>query len=215
MSDDPSSTDGWVVISGCSGGGKSALLLEFARRGYLTVDEPGRRIVNEALQGDGRALPWVDAAAFAHRAVSLALADRAALGRSTDRVFFDRGLVDAAAALERVTSQPVLARLAGVHRYHRRVFLTPPWPEIYVTDEARRHGLDAALEEYEHLLGVYPALGYDAVVLPKTGVSERADFILGALPPLGRRPSQNSPRAPTSKSGPGTVASPDSWSTDR
>jgi predicted ATPase len=34
----------WVVISGCSGGGKSALLSEFARRGYRTVDEPGLRI---------------------------------------------------------------------------------------------------------------------------------------------------------------------------
>ena len=181
----------WVVISGCSGGGKSTLLSELARRGYLTVEEPGRRIVKQELAGDGRALPWVDGAAFAHRAVSLALADRAALGASTDWVFFDRGLIDAAAGLERQTGRPALESLGDAHRYHRRVFLTPPWPEIYVTDEERRHELDTALQEYGHLLKVYPSLGYDVVVLPKVSVVERAEFILDSLEPGGPRPSQN------------------------
>ena len=37
-------SDRFVVISGCSGGGKSTLLSELGRRGYGTVEEPGRRI---------------------------------------------------------------------------------------------------------------------------------------------------------------------------
>ena len=197
MPDEPSA-DRWVVVSGCSGGGKSTLLVELARRGYLTVDEPGRRIVKQAIEGDGQALPWVDGAAFARQAVSLALADRAVLGRSADWVFFDRGLIDATAGLERETGQPALARLGEDHRYHRRVFLTPPWPEIYVTDDERRHGLEAALREFEHLLQVYPSLGYQVVILPRVSVFERADFILDTLGALGRGPSQNAPRAPTS-----------------
>jgi predicted ATPase len=181
---EPSSpTNRLVVISGCSGGGKSTLLLELARRGYPTVEEPGRRIVRQELEGDGRALPWVDGAAFARRAISLSLADRAAVGRPTNWVFFDRGLVDAAAALERITGRPALATHASRHRYHRRVFLTPPWPEIYVTDGERRHGLDAALGEYDHLLEVYPSLGYEVTILPKAPVCERADIVLAALHP--------------------------------
>ncbi len=68
------------------------------------------------------------------------------------------------------------------HRYHRRVFLTAPWPEIYTTDPERRHGLDSALAEYSRLLEVYPSLGYEVSVLPKVGVTERADFVLSALP---------------------------------
>ncbi|WP_410012764.1 AAA family ATPase [Sodalis sp. C49] len=31
-----------IVISGCSGGGKSTLLAELKRRGYTVVEEPGR-----------------------------------------------------------------------------------------------------------------------------------------------------------------------------
>src|ERR1700731_4002644 len=49
--------------------------------------------------------------------------------------------------------------LSQSHRYHRRVFLTPPWPEIYVTDPERRHGLEKALAEYCRLLEVESALG--------------------------------------------------------
>lgn len=171
----------FVVISGCSGGGKSTLLAEFGRRGYATVEEPGRRIVKEELASAGSALPWKDGAAFARRAIAMALADRASAAGSSGWVFFDRGLIDAASGLEHLTGEPVLAALARSHRYHRRVFLAPPWPEIYVTDAERRHGLDAALAEYSRLLQVYPSLGYDVSVLPKVGVAERADFVLGML----------------------------------
>jgi predicted ATPase len=61
------------------------------------------------------------------------------------------------------------------------VFLAPPWPEIYVTDPERQHGLDTAMIEYQHLLSVYPDLGYEVIILPKVGVPERADFVLRAL----------------------------------
>jgi predicted ATPase len=171
----------FVVISGCSGGGKSTLLIELGRRGHATVEEPGRRIVKEELKGEGSALPWIDAVAFVRRAVAMALADRASAAALDGWVFFDRGLIDAAAGLQHLTGEPVLAALGQSHRYHRRVFLTPPWPEIYVTDSERRHGLNAAVAEYQRLLDVYPSLNYEVTILPKVSVHERADFVLHAL----------------------------------
>jgi predicted ATPase len=173
--------DRFVVISGCSGGGKSALLAELAARGYPVVEEPGRRIVQEELAANGAALPWVDGAAFARRALAVALADRVAARRLSGWVFFDRGLIDAAAGLQHLTREPALDRIGPLHRYHRRVFFTPPWPEIYATDAERRHDLDAAIAEYDRLLSAYPSLGYEVIALPKVGVSERADFILHTL----------------------------------
>lgn len=173
--------DRFVVISGCSGGGKSTLLEELARRGYATVEEPGRRIVREETARGGAALPWVDLAAFARRAIDMALADREAAANRDGWVFFDRGLVDAAAALEHVTGEPALETYGRVHRTHAQVFLTPPWPEIYAHDAERRHDLAAALDEYERLLDAYPLLGYETVILPKVGVAERAAFILRRL----------------------------------
>lgn len=171
----------FVVISGCSSGGKSSLLAELGRRGHAVVEEPGRRIVKEELARNGSALPWADAAAFLRRAVAMALVDRAAASASDGWVFFDRGLIDAIAGLQHVTGEPALAQLAQSHRYHRRIFLAPPWPEIYVKDSERRHGLDLAVAEYERLLEVYASLGYELTILPKLGVAQRADFVLGML----------------------------------
>lgn len=167
----------FVVISGCSGGGKSTLLTELGRRGHFIVEEPGRRIVKQELQECGSALPWTDAVAFARRAIAMALEDRASADALNGWVFFDRGLIDAAAALQHLTGELVLTALAREHRYHRTVFLTPPWPEVYQSDPERRHGLEVAEAEYSRLLEVYPALGYEISLLPKVSVSERADFI--------------------------------------
>jgi predicted ATPase len=169
------------MISGCSGGGKSTLLAELARRGFAIVEEPGRRIVREELAITGTALPWVDGAAFARKSMAVALADYEAVGRTTGLVFFDRGLIDAAAALQHLTCEPALDHIGSLYRYHRRVFFTPPWPEIYATDAERRHGLDDGIAEYDRLLRVYPSRGYEVIVLPKVGVSERADFVLQTL----------------------------------
>ena len=175
------SVDRFVVISGCSSGGKSTLIAELGKRGHAVVDETGRRIVKEELASGGSALPWVDRIAFARRAITMALADRAAVGSLDGWVFFDRGLIDAVAALEHITGKPVLTALGQANRYHRRVFLAPPWPEIYETDPERRHGLDVALAEYSRLLETYPSLGYEVLILPKVGVSERANFVLNTL----------------------------------
>lgn len=61
---------------------------------------------------------------------------------------------------------------------HQSVFLTPPWPEIYVNDVERQHGLAEAVAEYDRLIIAYRELGYETVVLPKVGVTDRAGSIL-------------------------------------
>ena len=96
-------------------------------------------------------------------------------------MYFDRGLIDAAANLQFITREPLLATLGQSHRYHRGVFLMPSWPEIYSTDPERRHSLEKARAEYRLLLENNPSLGYEVCIVPRIGVSERADFVLYAL----------------------------------
>ncbi len=170
-----------ILISGCSGGGKSTLLEAISRLGYATVPEPGRRIVAEELRQNGQALPWVNLHAFAERAIRMARSDLSASETAEGFVFFDRGLVDAAVALEFAGGPQYRALLAGKRHYARRVFLAPPWPEIYVTDPGRRHGLDAAQAEYQRLLRAFSELGYDTCELPKSPLEDRVNFVLGSL----------------------------------
>lgn len=170
-----------VVISGCSSGGKSTLVNEMSNRGYEIVEEPGRRIIAEERQRGGNALPWKDVEAYLRRAIDLARNDIAELSGTSRWAFCDRGLVDAAAGLAHITGEPISTHLGSEWTYHRKVFLAPPWPEIYVNDEERRHPLFEAVQEYERLLGVYPSVGYEVVILPKTDVRTRADFVLRHL----------------------------------
>ena len=65
--------DLWVVLSGCSGGGKSALLAAMARRGWTVYPEPGRQIVKQQALIGGPGLPWVDPVRFAELALSRAM----------------------------------------------------------------------------------------------------------------------------------------------
>ena len=173
-----SNTNHLIVISGCSGGGKSTLIAELARRGHAVIEEPGRRLLREELARGGTALPWADKAGFVRRILDLAVKDHVGAQRQDGPVFFDRSVVDALSALDHLTGEPALATLGGSYRYAQRVFLAPPWPEIYVTDDERRHAFAAAEREYHRLARDYPARGYEAIELLRLPVADPADFVL-------------------------------------
>ena len=172
-----------VVISGCSGAGKSTLLEALRRHGHATVEEPGRRVITEELRQDGDALPWADMERFLRKALQLAARDLEDVAGLTGLVFFDRGLIDAAAALERLYGVPLAQSLGDCAPYGSRVFLAPPWPAIYRTDTQRQHGLAEAEAEYAHLQATYRTLGYEIALLPKVSVEERVEFVLDRLHP--------------------------------
>lgn len=173
-------SDKLIVVTGCSGGGKSKLLAEMARRGYAVMPEPGRQIVREEqfLGGDG--LPWENAARFAELCISRGVHFYHLAQGVT---FFDRSCLDNIAALERAdvpltaTMQGVLARL----RYAHEVFCVPPWAEIFGQDAERKHSFEAAVEEYEYLTTFYAGHGYEVTLVPKLDVAARADWLEGKI----------------------------------
>jgi predicted ATPase len=61
-------------------------------------------------------------------AIEVSLADWATAEAGARWVFFDRGLIDAAAALEHLTGEPVVQSLGVVYRYNQRLF-GAPWLE--------------------------------------------------------------------------------------
>ncbi|MGJ8615870.1 MAG: AAA family ATPase [Sulfitobacter sp.] len=170
-----------VLITGCSGGGKSTLLLELEARGYATIPEPGRRIVAEEQAGTGKALPWVDMNAFARQALAMAKADLVEAQSEPDLVFFDRGLVDAAVALQFAGGEPYRRTIGNSLHYARTVFFAPPWPEIFSQDEERQHDFSSAVEEASRIEAALLDMGYDIRFLPLAPPKERADFVLAAL----------------------------------
>lgn len=177
-----------IVISGCSSGGKSTLLSKLARRGYPTVEEPGRQIVREALETGTDALPWVNPDAFVRRAIEIAAVSLDAVRTVDGPVFFDRSAVDALAHFERLSidTPDDLKTLGEACLYSNPVFFAPPWRELYVQDAERPLPFEEAVREHDWLAIAYPARGYRLITLPKASVPARADFVLNTLglPPI-------------------------------
>jgi predicted ATPase len=173
-----------IVMSGCSGGGKSSLLAELGRRGHAIYEEPGRQVVKEQLYLGGDALPWANVARFVDLTVSRSIHNMVMAARSCRLSFFDRGIIDQIGGLEQIgLAVPAdLREAAHLLRYNRTAFFTPPWPEIFRTDSERRHSLEDASASYEPLKATYERMGYEVVELPKVTVALRADFILQRIP---------------------------------
>ncbi|MEX0285355.1 MAG: AAA family ATPase [Paracoccaceae bacterium] len=168
----------FILITGCSGGGKSTLLDALGRHGFAISPEPGRRVIASELAGSGGALPWVDMAAFASRAIETARADLEAAREFDGPVFFDRGLIDAAVACEHSGGPPAADTLGEVRHYAKQVFVVPPWKELFANDAARRHDFSAAVQEYDRILCALDDLGYDRFELPRVGVADRVEIVL-------------------------------------
>ena len=168
-----------IVLSGCSGGGKSSLLAELGWRGHAIYEEPGRQVVKEQLYLGGDALPWANVARFVDLTVSRSIHNMVMAARSGRLSFFDRGIIDQIAGLEQMgLAVPADLREAARRlRYNWTVFFTPPWPEIFRTDSERRQSFVDASASYEPLRATYERMGYEVVELPKLPVSLRADFI--------------------------------------
>ncbi|MEP3196730.1 MAG: AAA family ATPase [Lentilitoribacter sp.] len=170
-----------ILITGCSGGGKSTLLNALGGRGFAIVPEPGRRIVCEEKASSGKALPWVDLNAFSKRALAMANDDLIKANKTKDLVFFDRGIIDAALAIQYSGGPAYLKILGEKKHYAPEVFLAPPWPEIYKNDDDRKHGFDEAVDEYERIRSALLELGYNIHMLPKVSVNERVNYVLKTL----------------------------------
>ncbi|MBL0370731.1 AAA family ATPase [Rhizobium sp. KVB221] len=172
-----------IMLTGCSGGGKSTLLSELDRRGYHVFEEPGRQIVKEQDLIDGPALPWPNPEGFAELCLSRSMHNLALALKLGGQVFFDRGIVDALASFEHL-GLPVpehFSRAAERLRYCKTVFVLPPWPEIFTGDAERRHSADEAVDTYHDLVSTYERLGYELVAVPKVDAAARADFVLDHL----------------------------------
>lgn len=170
-----------VVISGGPGAGKTALLDELSRRGFACVAEVARRLIQEQVRDGGDALPWGDRARYCELMLTRSIESF----RENDSMvvtFFDRGIPDTL-CYARLVGLPE-ARIVEAcrrYRYARRVFLAPPWQEIYVVDEERRQSFDEAVRTYALMVRVYEECGYEVVEIPRVAVAERADFVLGVI----------------------------------
>lgn len=176
----PSFRPDFFVLTGASGGGKSSIIEALGARGFATVEEPGRRIVQEQLASGGDATPWQDRVAFRDLLFARSVEAFEAMANRPGPVFFDRGVVEAL-AYSRLLGLPVPEEWRAVVkccRYARTVLVTPPWRELFRNDAERRKSWDEVLDDYRITTAAWRAAGYELVEVPRAPMAERVTFVL-------------------------------------
>jgi predicted ATPase len=173
---------GLVVLTGGPGGGKSTLLAHLAGLGHAVAPEAGRAIIRDQATIGGRLRD--DPVAFAEVILTWEMrAYRAAVNGDARPVFFDRGVVDVAAAYLQL-GLPVPAHVCAAvseFRYAPTVFVAPPWRKVYVPDTERHQPWEEAVRTYDACGAAYERFGYTLVDLPFAPVEDRAAFLLARL----------------------------------
>jgi predicted ATPase len=159
--------------------GKTTLLMELRRRGFCCVDEVARDIIRQQVKDRGNALPWGDTMRYAELMHEYSVAAYREAGEEGP-VFFDRGIPDTLSYLRLIGRDipAVMEEDARRMRYNRKVFILPPWQEIYETDSERKQSWEEAVKTYRQLQRTYEEYGYQLVELAKNRVEERADLVL-------------------------------------
>jgi predicted ATPase len=172
----------FFVVTGGPGSGKSTLIDALERAGFARSIEAGRGIIQGQVAIGGTALPWSDWAAFAELMLSWEMRSYRWAQAQAGPVFFDRGVPDVVGYL-RLAGLPVpqhMEKAAEIFHYNRRVFIAPPWPEIFRQDRERKQDLDEAVRTYDAMVATYRDYGYVLVELPRAAVDERLRFVLAS-----------------------------------
>lgn len=169
-----------IVITGGPGTGKSTLIDELMKRGYYCLPEISRDITEIARSNGIEQLFLKNPMLFSEmllegRENQFKIADKTA----TDLVFFDRGIPDIQAYMNYISIDypPIYIEKGMKYRYDT-IFITPPWQEIYITDEVRYENFQQSLAIFNHLRKTYEKLNYHLIEVPFGSIDFRTNFIL-------------------------------------
>ena len=172
-----------VVIIGGPGTGKTTIIEGLLAKGFCCYPEISREVTLEAKKQGIEQLFLENPLLFSE----LLLEGRKkqfhnAQKEPHDIVFLDRGIPDVLAYMHYIgDSYPAFFDQACRDHIYTKIFLLPPWEDIYISDNERYENFEQAKLIYNHLTETYQKYGYDLIEVPKGTVEERISFILNQL----------------------------------
>lgn len=170
------------VITGGPGFGKTELIEELRKSGFRCSGEFACDLIETHLQSDGEILPWKNPKLFQQEVLKRRIAFYESVPDGMV-AFADRGITDqlAFARYHGFGAPEVLVQGALNYRYSSQVFVTPPWPEIFVNDTIRTETYEEAVLIHQSVIDTYSDLNYQLIELPLLSVAQRVKFLLKTI----------------------------------
>lgn len=166
-----------ILISGAPGTGKTRIIEELSNNGYRCHPEISRNIISHQIATDGNITPWQDLETFSQIVLQKRIAQFDNAEKEIE--FYDRGIIDIIAYMRKddLKINPDWIRIAKEYRYFNKVFIAPPWKEIYHKDDERMEDYHTSTDVHKFMVNTYKSFDYEVILIPKSKVSDRINFI--------------------------------------
>ncbi|MES2801199.1 MAG: AAA family ATPase [Bdellovibrionota bacterium] len=172
----------YYILAGTSGTGKSTTLKQLKEANFMCFDEAARSVLEEQLAIQGPALPSNSPLLFVQAMLNQNVKDFKNVAAVRSPVFFDRGMPDLVHYALRFNIDPTeFEKASKEYCYNKKVFMFPPWKDIFINDSVRKMTFEKSVEFHELLTKVYKELNYDLVEVPFGKIEDRVKFILGEI----------------------------------
>jgi predicted ATPase len=164
-----------IVLTGGPCTGKTTMLRELENRGFRTMPEIARALIQEQLDAGGNILPWINMSAFQEEALKrmIMLEKTSAPGIT----FFDRGIPDIVAycnAFDLPASALAKEKLAQCD--YEMVFILDRL--AYRQDKERKETDEEAQRIHQSIIAIYEQSPYPVIHVPVMPIAERIRFLL-------------------------------------
>ncbi|MCG9972528.1 AAA family ATPase [Christiangramia crocea] len=172
-----------IVITGGPGTGKSSIIHKLEEKGELCFHEVSREVILEAKKEGIDQLFLEKPLLFSQKLLEGRLDQfLEAKNMNSAHVFLDRGLPDVLAYMDYFnTDYPDLFHTTCKNYQYDKIFILPPWQEIYTSDNERYESFEEALKISSYLYSTYEKYGYEPIEVPKLAINERTEFILNKI----------------------------------
>tara|TARA_Y100001935_G_C17307082_1_gene513022 strand:+ start:1250 stop:1792 length:543 start_codon:yes stop_codon:yes gene_type:complete len=171
-----------IVLAGGPSTGKTSVLNELKKFGYMCFDEAARDILLQ-YSSEGSSFK-LDPIKISNEILIKRDYDfNKALNVSckNDIVFFDRGVHEITAYLRSIAkSTSYWEELPKNYKYDM-VFIFPSWKDIYIKDNSRIEDYEDAMKISPLIYQIYDESSILIVEVPNTSINKRVDFILNNI----------------------------------
>jgi predicted ATPase len=172
-----------IVIIGGPGTGKSSIIQGLVDKGHCCYPEISREVTLEAQKRGIEQLFLEDPLLFSQMLLDGRIRQFDSAQKEPHQwVFIDRGIPDVVAYLDYIGDNfPEHFDLACRENVYSKIFILPPWEEIYISDSERYESFEQAQTIHEHLIKTYKSYGYNLIEVPKDSVDNRILYILDKI----------------------------------